>query len=129
MRHHWQETEKELQVGYQWKIGSEWNYLNVSAEKVAIPIRSGSEEEFITEHYWGYTKIGPALTGEYQVTHPKWMIHQVNSFEITCDTKKLYGEGFVNPLAQKPHSVFLAAGSPIQVMEGNKVLIRSQPTS
>ena len=39
-----------------------------------------SDFEFITEHYFGYTKNGKK-TFEYEVTHPKWKNYEVlNSF-------------------------------------------------
>jgi hypothetical protein len=31
----------------------------------------GSEEEFITEHYWGYTRQRDGGTIEYRVEHPR----------------------------------------------------------
>jgi hypothetical protein len=125
MRHQWLQTEKELMVSYEWKVQRQWNHLNAIAEKEPQTILTGSEEEFITEHYWGYTKVSPIITGEYEVNHPKWRVHPVKSYMIKCDTKALYGAAFEETLSQKPHSVFLAEGSQIKVMQGNKVLIRS----
>jgi len=40
--------------------------------KNAIPIDLDSEAEFITEHYFGYTKYNSTKTIEYNVTHPRW---------------------------------------------------------
>lgn len=76
----------------------------------------GSEEEFITEHYWGYTKISDRKTSAYEVQHPKWKIHRVQSFEFSCAIEKLYGHHFKEALAGEPTSVFLADGSEINVM-------------
>lgn len=114
MRHQWLEHDTgTLQVSYEWKVGTEWNYLKATADKQAVPIQPGSEAEFITEHYWGYTQAGPA---EYQVTHPQWKVHTVNDYAYHCDTLRLYGAGFVGTLQQKPLSALLAEGSPIAVM-------------
>lgn len=114
MRHQWLEHDTgTLQVSYEWKVGTEWNYLKATADKQAVPIQPGSEAEFITEHYWGYTQAGPA---EYQVTHPQWKVHTVNDYTYHCDTLRLYGAGFVGTLQQKPLSALLAEGSPIAVM-------------
>ncbi len=51
-----------------------WHSLAVEANPTPQPIAPGSEEEFITEHYWGYTKrtrAGAGIHSEYgvQSTH------------------------------------------------------------
>ncbi|HMG89867.1 MAG TPA: DUF2071 domain-containing protein [Chryseolinea sp.] len=45
-----------LQIGYSWKL-KEWNSFSVTADSMPIDIIAGSEEEFITEHYWGYMAL------------------------------------------------------------------------
>jgi uncharacterized protein YqjF (DUF2071 family) len=123
MHHQWETTEKELKVSYRWKVKNEWNWLSAIAEKEAKPVQEGSAEEFITEHYWGYTQINATCTGQYQVEHPKWNIHKVKEYHVNCNIVDLYGSSFIAPLSNPPLSVFLAEGSVIQVMKGNKVLI------
>jgi hypothetical protein len=123
MKHSWQNTDSGLKVEYTWKVGAEWNYLKALAENEPQPINSGSEEEFITEHYWGYTHVNDKCTGVYEVAHPKWKVHTVKEYDIKCSAGKLYGKDFVHALDQKPRSVFLAEGSPIQIMKGSKLFI------
>ncbi len=123
MKHTWKQTANELEVSYQWKSGADWNYINCIAEKEPAFVNADSAEAFITEHYWGYTFINEQCTGLYQVVHPKWRIHTVKSYDIFCNTKHLYGEQFEATLKQKPMSVFLAEGSPVQVMNGSKIKI------
>ncbi len=121
MRHQFAEKENELYVNYEWKVGNTWNHLNCIAEKFPGQVAEGSAEEFITEHYWGYTFINKQCTGVYEVVHPKWKIHHVKSYDIICSTKRLYGAAFEETLKNKPQSVFLAEGSPVQVMKGKKI--------
>ena len=121
MRHRWQKSEKGFEVDYSWQIEREWNFLKAVAEKTASPLVEGSEEEFITEHYWGYTFIRNDCTGTYQVLHPRWGVHKVTDYEVNCNAAVLYGPQFAEALAQKPTSVFLAEGSPISVMKGTKI--------
>jgi len=125
MNHSWQETENDLRVEYNWKVGTEWNYLKVLADIEPKEIAAGSEEEFITEHYWGYTYVNEACTGIYEVAHPRWSVHSVKEYDIKCSTAKLYGNDFVEALAAPPKSVFLAAGSAIKVMKGSKIVTSS----
>lgn len=121
MRHLWKKTEEELFVSYEWKAGSEWNYLKAAAAASAEEIKSASVEEFITEHYWGYTTINDDCTGVYQVDHPKWRVHAVKNYEVYCSAALLYGKEFEPALQQPPHSVLLAEGSPISVFKGQKI--------
>ncbi|HLK97530.1 MAG TPA: DUF2071 domain-containing protein [Hymenobacter sp.] len=116
MRHAWRTpTPDTLEVDYQWKVQGEWNFLRARAEQAACPIPEGSLAEFITEHYWGYTKASATVTTEYEVAHPRWQTHQVLEHEVRCNTRALYGDAFVEPLSGSPASVFLAAGSPISI--------------
>ncbi len=121
MRHQWKQTGEGLEVNYEWRMGPRWNYLRALASTDASPLAAGSKEEFITEHYWGYTFINEGCAGTYQVAHPKWNVHQVYRFEVGCDAVALYGPGFAEALSQPPASVFLAAGSPVSVMKGSKI--------
>ena len=122
MKHSLTETGDELHVNYDWKVGKGWNHISCIAEKNSSTIASGSAEAFITEHYWGYTFINNQSTGVYEVIHPKWRIHKIKSYDIACNTKQLYGDAFEETLNQKPQSVFLAAGSKVQVMKGGRIL-------
>lgn len=121
MRHAWSSSDEALQVEYYWKVKDAWNYLKAIAEKEPMPLVQGTEEEFITEHYWGYTFVNNACTGEYRVAHPSWRVHPVRSYDIHCDVATLYGPQFTGALTQPPRSVFLAEGSPIQVGKGTRL--------
>ena len=78
---------------------------------------SGSEEEFIAEHYWGYSKYNEVITFEYNVQHPAWKIFRVKNYLIDCDFKALYGDSFSNLTDAKPNSVFVAEGSDVSVLK------------
>lgn len=126
MKHQWERKGADLHVSYQWKVDSEWNYLNAVADATPSPILKGSAEEFITEHYWGYTFVNNNCTGVYQVAHPQWRIHAVKEYSIKCDAARLYGTAFADVLNQKPRSVFLAEGSAIQVYKGSKLFSKPE---
>lgn len=115
MRHFWNINEGNLNIHYGWKNNSKWNHLEVEANPQSLTMIEGSEEEFIAEHYWGYTKINDKRTSEYQVEHPKWNVHPVNSFEVKVDIASVYGKQFEECLSLSPCSVFLADGSDISV--------------
>ena len=121
MKHRWTTEGNALQVEYQWQVGREWNYIKAVAETNAVPIQKGSAEEFITEHYWGYTFVNDRCTGVYQVAHPQWGIHPVKEYTVYCNAEKVYGAAFADALQETPRTVFLADGSNIQVFNGAQI--------
>lgn len=120
MSHNWSIFESYMTVEYRWKKGK-WHNLEVTTEKNPKPIINGSEEEFITEHYWGYTKLSDSETSEYGVEHPKWNVYNTIDYKINVDFAQVYGEEFSILNNQKPNSVFLAEGSEIEVKGGRKI--------
>lgn len=106
-------AEDELLIRYSWKDKS-WHSIQVTAENKAIPMEADSEFEFITEHYYGFTKKEDK-TSEYEVCHPKWDWYQVKDYQLEIDFQKIYGEDFECLNHQKPISVMLAEGSEIEV--------------
>ena len=109
------ETGEKHSIGYYWKRQKRWNQLEVIACKDPFELIPGSKEEFITEHYWGYSVINENQTGEYRVDHPRWSLYPVEKYTIECDFKALYGDEFDFLNAAQPASVFLAEGSPVTV--------------
>lgn len=120
MKHAWSANEHCLKVVYQWKQ-HQWNSFSVSAQPSPIPIATGSEEEFITEHYWGYTSRGNMRTDEYGVEHPRWEVYPVQAYTIDVDFATVYGSNFSFLQNATPQSVFLAEGSPIIVRAGKRL--------
>lgn len=105
-------------VEYGWIEKSGRNFLRVRATGKAEMLAAGSEEEFITEHYWGYAAQRDGSTVEYQVEHPSWRVWQVSEAEFECDVEHIYGPQFCEALRSKPSSAFVADGSPIIVRKG-----------
>jgi uncharacterized protein YqjF (DUF2071 family) len=126
MKHSWLTDQDALEVEYCWKK-RRWNTFKVNASPNPVLIEIGSEEEFITEHYWGYTKINRSVTSEYEVTHPRWMTYPVNSYRIDVDFGDVYGERFSFLSKQEPKSVMLAEGSEIAVKAGTRIVHNLPP--
>lgn len=102
-------------VEYGWRLPGGWSRLRVRPTGPARAIADGSEEEFITEHYWGYTRQRDGGTVEYQVAHPRWRVSSVGEATLAADVATLYGPAFAAVLASPPDSAFLAEGSAIAV--------------
>ena len=110
-----------LVVDYSWRFNEKWNQLQVKTKGDLQPIAPGSEEEFITEHYWGYTAQRDGGCLEYQVEHPPWRVWQVRESILDCNVSGLYGDIFVESLGAAPSSAFLAEGSAVVVRKGVKL--------
>jgi hypothetical protein len=121
MRHTWQSDQQTQRINYEWKVGTDWNYIRVSADRAGHTLLPDSEEAFITEHYWGYTRRGDKRTSEYEVVHPQWTIFPVLDYDVRCDVPTLYGPRFAPYFNQPPQSVFLADGSAVTIKSGSAI--------
>jgi uncharacterized protein len=121
MFHKWEKHNNQQIVEYNWKKSNNWNSLKLNAGVELKNIVEGSEEEFITEHFWGYTKTGNKSTSEYGVEHPRWQVYEIIDYSVDVDFSGTYGSEFEFLNALKPKSVFLAEGSEILVKKGRKI--------
>jgi uncharacterized protein len=109
------DSDGEVSARYEWRRGKKWERLVMTGRGDPQTILAGSHEEFITEHYWGYTRRGPDRTNEYRIEHPRWKIWPAASYELRADIAALYGEKFLAPLTTPPASAFIADGSFVTV--------------
>jgi hypothetical protein len=121
MRHRIASCAHSLEVEYGWQQGGIWHRIAVETEPGTRPVGPGSEEEFVTEHYWGYTKRIRGNTSEYGVEHPRWSIYPVRGFKVDVDFAALYGPAFAPLNQQAPASVLFAEGSAVRVLEGTRL--------
>ena len=108
-------SDIDKRIRYEWKINKAWNHLAVNAAVEKLPMLPDSIEEFIFEHYYGYTKIDAGRTQEYKVNHPRWLVNTVMDYSIHCDFRAMYGDPFAFLQNEAPDSVILAEGSPVTV--------------
>ncbi|MDB6172388.1 MAG: hypothetical protein JWL59_1699 [Chthoniobacteraceae bacterium] len=121
MRHSLQLSESRICVSYSWKRAGRWESLEIKAAGQPQPIAAGSEEEFITEHYWGYTGRR-GVTSEFAVEHPRWNVWKGEESRLDADVAALYGGQFVESLSAPPSSAFIAEGSSILVRQRSLLL-------
>ena len=113
MAHSIIESDNELSVSYSWQT-SKLNTMTLKSENIQGEMTEDSDFEFITEHYFGFTK-NEIQTSEYEVKHPKWNFYKVEDYKIQVDFKENYGTDFTFLDETKPISVMLAEGSEIKV--------------
>ena len=118
MTHAIERSADQLRCRYEWQRKGRREFVAATVKDAPQPIEPGSLEEFITEHYWGYTARGGRCT-QYQVEHPSWRVWRATDAQFEADVASLYGDRFVASLAAPPTSAFIAEGSPISVRRGS----------
>lgn len=111
---------------YEWRFGGRKQCIDLVSTCDYRPLAEDSIEQFIAEHYWGYSRTRAGGTIEYEVRHPSWRIAQAAQTTFDCDVAALYGERFVDALAAQPSSAFLADGSAISVHRGIRMLAQER---
>ncbi len=110
-----------IEIAYDWKHRGLWQSLAVRAGNTLQPIAPGSIEEFITEHYWGYTRRRGGGTAEYAVEHRRWETYPVQAYRIAADFQSLYGLAFAHLTHRAPDHVLLAEGAPVRIRWGGRI--------
>lgn len=108
-------------VEYGWRHAGRWSTLRAETSGEPGALVEGSEEEFITEHYWGYAAQRDGGCVEYRVEHPRWRVWRAAGCTVECDAAALYGPGFAEALAAAPRSAFVAEGSEVRVRRGVRI--------
>ena len=121
MKSTYQEDHLSQKISYAWKKAN-WHSISMVTGKIPHDIDIGSEEEFITEHYWGLSKGKNNNTYRYGVEHPRWQVYETISFSVNVDFKDNYGSEFAFLNHEAPDSVFLAEGSEVLVRHRMELL-------
>lgn len=116
MRH-----ERGERVEYAWRTGERWNRVAARPRGEPRALAPGSHEEFVAEHYWGYSAQRDGGSVEYRVDHPPWRVRDVAEPAFDCDVASLYGSDFEPALRAPPASAFLAEGSAVAVQRGRRI--------
>ena len=114
-RHSIVENSDSKKIKFDWLLNKKWNSIYVEASNDSHKMKNDTLENFIYEHYFGYTKIDENNTEEYRLQHPSWKINTVLNTKIECDFKAMYGESFSILNDTKPESVFIAEGSSVEI--------------
>jgi hypothetical protein len=109
-------------LAYEWKGAAGWEGLEVRYQGEPTLPADDSEETFITEHYWGYARQRDGGTVEYRVEHPRWRVWRATEAMLECDVRSLYGDAFSEALSAPPTTAFVADGSSVRVLRGEKIV-------
>lgn len=115
MQHETKTTEQGKELIYRWSDREGVCSISASIKGEPCLLENGSLAAFITEHYYGYAKKGPLAANEYEVEHPPWRVWTDATLKLEGDFGRFYPKAF-RPYLTKPHSIFIAEGSPVRVM-------------
>ena len=127
MAHRVLSNGSSMEVEYSWRSGNERCKFQARASETPMLPSEGSLEQFITEHYWGYSRQSNGATVEYHVQHAPWKVWNATQANFSGDTTNLYGNELSQLLTKAPASAFIADGSPVQVFQGTN--LPSTPTA
>jgi uncharacterized protein YqjF (DUF2071 family) len=121
MRHRIETGQSNTRAEYQWQIGGHW--CTISAQTIGTPIhpQPGTLQQFITEHYWGYSVQRTGDCVEYHVSHVPWQVWETTEAGFKGESSALYGSELAAVLQRPPDSAFVANGSPVIVFAGTRV--------
>ena len=106
---------------YEWQLHGAWCKLHAHASVAPEPAEEGSLEQFITEHYWGYSSQRNGRSLEYHVSHVPWNVCKSTAAGFEGDASGLYGSELGKVLQRRPDSAFIADGSAVVVFRGKKI--------
>ena len=121
MRHRSENRGNARTVEFQWKVAGKWCGLWARCEGMGEHSAAGSLQEFITEHYWGYSAQRSGGCMEYRVAHVPWRVCSATQAGFEGDGSALYGERLAAALQRPPHCAFVADGSPVTVFRGTRI--------
>jgi uncharacterized protein YqjF (DUF2071 family) len=121
MEHKIETDGPAITADYQWKLNRRWCRLHVQASEASIQPTEGSLEQFITEHYLGYTGQRDGGCKEYRVEHIPWRVWRSKDAGVFGDCEALYGPEFSRILKRQPGSAFVAGGSPVRVLHARRI--------
>jgi uncharacterized protein len=111
----------KLEVEFSWGPENQRCKLQAQAVGAPTPPSEGSLEQFINEHYWGYSRQSDGSAVEYHVSHAPWKVWTAAHANFSGNASDLYGEELSRVLAKTPASAFIADGSSVQVFHGRKL--------
>jgi uncharacterized protein YqjF (DUF2071 family) len=121
MRHKIETNGSGNTVEYQWRVDGQWCRIFAQTADLPKQAAEGSLEQFITEHYWGYSTQRSGASLEYHVSHDPWKVWAATSAGFEGEASTLYGTDLAAVLQRRPNSAFVADGSPVIVFRGNRL--------
>ena len=121
LRHSINLTDSGGSIEYSWELKRQRFRLHGQTDGNPSLAAEGSLEQFISEHYWGYSRRRDGSSLEYHVAHEPWRIWRASNAAFEGDGTALYGSDFGSVLSRPPRSAFIADGSAVLVYAARRI--------
>jgi uncharacterized protein len=118
MKHKIAVRADNVQIEYSWKHRGNWSGIHANACGSSKLPEENSLEQYITEHYWGYSRQKSGRALEYHVKHAPWQVWRASDARFERDITSLYGPELSDVLLRPPDSAHIAVGSAVEVYDG-----------
>jgi len=121
MQHRVNADREGVCAEYRWQVGRQWLGLQATAAGEPTMPTDGSMEQFLSEHYWGYSRQRNGETVEYRVNHPQWRVWPEATGAFEGDGAAVYGADWGRVLGSRSDSAFVSVGSAVTVFGGKRI--------
>jgi len=121
MKHNLVSQGDKREVEYSWKHRGNWSQLFASSSSTSFAPAQSSLEQYITEHYWGYSRQKSGPTFEYHVAHVPWNVRIASEARFDGSVTALYGPALARVLSIPPQSAYIADGSSVEVQSAEEI--------
>jgi uncharacterized protein YqjF (DUF2071 family) len=109
------EEAERIRIERRFQRGGKDHVLYAVAAKASVSLPSDDEAHFFKERYWGFGRSHWGESTSYQLEHPIWRVHPIESWHLDIDWRKAYGETWSFLQNAQPLSVVVADGSPVRM--------------
>ena len=105
-----------ITAAHEFDVGGRTHTLFATGDLATTCPAEASDEHFFKEHRWGFGRSRAGRCIRYEVVHPTWRCHAVQSWSLHLDWASVYGAEWAVLQDARPHSIMLAEGSGVQVL-------------
>jgi uncharacterized protein len=109
-------------IMYGWRTGLRSEHVSAAALGTPRFPEPNSEGDFVTGHYWGYTRQRDGSTLEYEVQHAPWRVWEAAEPTLAVQSPSVFGPELDSVLGERPRSALIAEGSAVTVFRPSPVL-------
>jgi uncharacterized protein YqjF (DUF2071 family) len=116
-------TSFEIEAGdgkqtarYSFGKGKASSHLQIVASVRPSVVKAESEEAFVSQRYFGFSRQRDGSTLKFEVVHRPWVVYSATDVSHSVAAEPLYGKDLAGFLSGRPTSAFIMDGSAVEVL-------------
>jgi uncharacterized protein len=109
------QRDGRIDVDHHARFDGREHHIGVTAAATATTPPEDGFERFFSNHRWGFNRSHWGRLIRYEVVHPLWRCHAVESCRVDWDFEAAYGPRWGFLRERQPASMLLAEGSHVEV--------------